>query len=153
MDFHRQETVAVLLGNMSSYPQWIGEWVRLKASPSVKIIRALLLDPAIAERLNRWASTDHDSCLLGTATYHADYIRRKSKANVHTRGWCTLSKGLVPVSEQLERAYCCYYFNQRKRQQTISPLSGRVNWNYFRSSVGGGSQGFGGFLIALSAAR
>lgn len=49
----RQETVAVMLGNMSDYPQWIGEWVRLKASPSVKIIRALLLDPALSERLNR----------------------------------------------------------------------------------------------------
>eukprot|EP00903_Cladosiphon_okamuranus_P016193 g14943.t2 len=45
------ETVAVMLGNMSGYPQWIGEWVRLKASPSAKIIRTLLLDPAIVDRL------------------------------------------------------------------------------------------------------
>eukprot|EP00752_Nemacystus_decipiens_P006721 g6044.t1 len=45
------ETVAVMLGNMSDYSQWVGEWVRLKASPSAKIIRALLLDPAIADRL------------------------------------------------------------------------------------------------------
>ncbi|CAM9585246.1 unnamed protein product, partial [Ectocarpus sp. 8 AP-2014] len=46
------ETVAVMLGNMSGYPQVVGEWVRLKASPSMKIIRALLLDPTIAERLS-----------------------------------------------------------------------------------------------------
>lgn len=44
----------MMLGNMSGYPQWEGEWVRLKASPSAKIIRALLLDPAIVDRLNRW---------------------------------------------------------------------------------------------------
>lgn len=44
-----------MLGNMSDYPEAIGEWVRLKASPSVKIIRALLLDPAAAERLSRFA--------------------------------------------------------------------------------------------------
>lgn len=48
-----QESVAVLLGNMSDYPQWTGEWVRLKAAPSAKIIRALLLDPAIGERMHR----------------------------------------------------------------------------------------------------
>lgn len=42
-----------MLGNMSDYPQCVGEWVRLKASPSVKIVRALLLDPAVGERLNR----------------------------------------------------------------------------------------------------
>ncbi|CAM9120215.1 unnamed protein product, partial [Ectocarpus sp. 13 AM-2016] len=46
------ETVAVMLGNMSGYPHVVGEWVRLKASPSMKIIRALLLDPTIAERLS-----------------------------------------------------------------------------------------------------
>ncbi|CAM9710801.1 unnamed protein product, partial [Scytosiphon promiscuus] len=46
------ETVAVMLGNMSGFPQWVGEWVRLKASPAVKVIRALLLDPAVVDRLN-----------------------------------------------------------------------------------------------------
>lgn len=46
-----------MLGNMSGYPQWVGEWVRLKASPSAKTLRALLLDPAIVDRLNGWVGT------------------------------------------------------------------------------------------------
>lgn len=51
---NRQETVAVMLGNMSNYPRMVGEWVRLKASPSVEIIRSLLLGPSNWERLARW---------------------------------------------------------------------------------------------------
>lgn len=68
--------MAVLLGNMSDYPQCIGEWVRLKASPSVKIVRSLLLDPAVGERLHRYVVGGRGGSpivgwfLISTGQYH-----------------------------------------------------------------------------------
>ncbi|CAM9103796.1 unnamed protein product, partial [Discosporangium mesarthrocarpum] len=45
------ESIAVLLGNFTGYSKTVGEWVRLNASPSVQLVRAMLLDPALPSRL------------------------------------------------------------------------------------------------------